>query len=90
MDLGAITNAAFAGVAVFGLALAAFAILAARRARSPRMVLVAVGFLLVAIQGILVGVELFTGGASESLLLFVCAVFEAGLLAVFFAATVVR
>lgn len=90
MDLDTWTNIAFAGVAVFGLVLAGVAILAARRVRSPRMVLVAVGFLLIAVQGIIIGVSLFDGGADPSTLLFVSALFEAAVLVALFLATVSR
>ena len=90
MDLGTLTNVAFAGVAVFGMVLTGVAALAARRVRSPRMVLVAFGFLLIAIQGIVIGVTLFAGGADLSILLFLSALFEAAVLVVLFLATVVR
>lgn len=90
MDLGTYTNLAFAGIAVFGLLLAGLALLAWRRAPSPRMALVASGFLLIAIQGTIVGVGLFTGGTSAAELLAICAGFEAALLAVLFGATLLR
>jgi hypothetical protein len=90
MDLGTLTNVAFAGVAVFGMVLTGVAALAARRVRSPRMVLVAFGFLLIAIQGIVIGVTLLAGGADLSILLFLSALFEAAVLVVLFLATVVR
>ena len=90
MDTGTLTNVAFAGVAVFGTVLAGMAVLAARRNRSPRMVLVAVGFLLIAVQGAVVGVSLFAGGADLSFLLLVSALFEAAVLVVLFLATLMR
>jgi ABC-type Fe3+ transport system permease subunit len=90
MDWGTFTNIAFAGVAVFGLVLTGIAIAAAARVRSPRMVLVATGFLLIAVQGLVVGVSLFLGGADPGFLLFVSALFEAALLLVLFLATLVR
>ena len=90
MDFSSWTNAAFAAVAVFGLVLFALSLLAVRRAPSPRMGLVASGFLVVALQGIVIGILLFAGGASPDLLLFLSAVFEVVLLVVLFAATLVR
>lgn len=90
MEIAALTNAAFAGVAVFGLILAGIALLAARRVRSPRMILVASGFLLIATQGIVIGVGLFTGGVALGTLLLLCALFEAAVLVVLFGATLVR
>jgi CHASE2 domain-containing sensor protein len=90
MEFGTLTNVAFAGVAVFGVVLSAVAVLAARRVRSPRMVLVASGFVLLAVQGIVVGASLFAGGADLSFLLFLCAMFEAAVLVVLFLATLVR
>jgi hypothetical protein len=90
MDLGALTNVAFAGVAVFGAVLTAFALAALRRVRSTRMALVATGFGLVTVQGIVIGASLFSGGVDVTTLLFLSAFFEAGLLLVFFLATLVR
>jgi hypothetical protein len=90
VDLGTLTNIAFAGVAVFGLVLAGVAILAARRVPSPRMLLVSAGFLLIAIQGLVIGVSLFAGGADLGLLLFLSALFEAAVLVALFLATIVR
>lgn len=90
MDFSTWTNAAFAAVVVFGLVLFGLSLLALRRAPSPRMGLVASGFLVVALQGIVIGVLLFAGGASPDLLLFLSAVFEVVLLVVLFAATLVR
>ncbi|HTT16491.1 MAG TPA: hypothetical protein VMH49_03930 [Thermoplasmata archaeon] len=90
MDASLLTNLAFAGIAVFGAVLTAFAAVAYRRAPSPRMALVAGGFALLAVQGIVVGVGLFTGGWDPSTLLLVCAGFEAAVLAVLFGATLVR
>ena len=90
MDASAVTNAAFAGIAVFGVALTALAALAYRRSPSPRIALVAAGFGLIAVQGIVVGVGLFTGGWDPATLLLVSAAFEAALLAVLFGATLVR
>jgi heme/copper-type cytochrome/quinol oxidase subunit 4 len=90
MDLSTLTNAAFAGVAVFGIALTALAFLAFRRNRSPRMALVAAGFLLIAIQGVVVGSSLLEGWADSSTLLLLSALFEAGVLIVLFLATLVR
>jgi hypothetical protein len=90
MDLGTATNIAFAGVAVFGVVLTAIAIAAAQRVRSPRMALVAAGFALIAVQGIVIAAALFNGGADLSLLLFASALFEASVLVVLFLATLVR
>jgi hypothetical protein len=90
MDFSAWTNVAFAGVAVFGLVLFALSLLAVRRAPSPRMGLVAGGFLVIAIQGIVIGSLLFLGGASTDFLLFLSALFEVLLLIVLFSATLVR
>lgn len=90
MDLGPLTNAAFAGIAVFGAILTALAGLAYRRSSSPRMALVTTGFGLIAIQGVVVGVGLFTGGWDLATLLLLCAAFEAALLVVLFIATLVR
>ncbi|HEV2167123.1 MAG TPA: hypothetical protein VGS23_09160 [Thermoplasmata archaeon] len=90
MDLTSITNFAFAGIAVFGAVLAVLALAAWRRAPSPRMVLVALGFALIAVQGVVVGVGLFTSGFSLSALLAISAAFEAALLVVLFVATLVR
>lgn len=90
MDLGTLTNIAFAGVAVFGLVLTGIAVLAARRVRSPRMVLVATGFGLIAVQGIVVGYALFAGGVDLAFLLLLCALFEAAVLLVLFLATLLR
>ncbi len=90
MDYSAWTNAAFAGVAVFGLLLTVIAVLAVRRVPSPRMALVAAGFGLIAAQGIVVGGSLFLGGANLSFLLFLSALFEAAVLVVLFLATVAR
>ncbi len=90
MDLGAWTNVAFAGVAVFGAVLFALSALALRRAPSPRMGLVTAGFLVITLQGVVIGSLLFDGSASADVLLFVSAVFEAALLLVLFLATLVR
>ena len=90
MDLGSWTNIAFAGIAVFGAVLTGLAALAYRRAASPRMALVTAGFALITLQGVVVGVGLFTGGWDASTLLLLCAGFEAALLAVLFVATLVR
>lgn len=90
MDTSTLTNIAFAGIAVFGAVLTALAALAYRRAPSPRMGLVATGFALITLQGIIVGVGLFTGGWDPATLLLVSAGFEAALLAVLFVATLVR
>ncbi|MHB8351380.1 MAG: hypothetical protein ACYDFT_01605 [Thermoplasmata archaeon] len=90
MDYSAWTNAAFAGVAVFGLILTGIALLALRRVPSPRMALVAAGFGLIAAQGLIIGISLFAGGADLSLLLFLSALFEAAVLAVLFLATLAR
>jgi hypothetical protein len=90
MDISAWTNIAFAGIAVFGAVLSGLALLALRRAPSPRMALVAAGFLLIAVQGVVVVVGLFTGGWSPATLLLVSAAFEAALLAVLFVATLLR
>jgi hypothetical protein len=90
MDLGSLTSIAYAGVAVFGLVLTAIAVAAARRVRSPRMALVAGGFLVIALQGIVVAASLFVADADLALLLFVSAIFEAAVLVVLFLATLVR
>lgn len=90
MDTDALTNIAFAGIAVFGAVLTGLALLAYRRAPSPRIGMVAAGFALITVQGILVGVGLFTGGWDTGTLLLLSAGFEAALLAVLFAATLVR
>ncbi|MFI5415290.1 MAG: hypothetical protein ACHQ16_06475, partial [Candidatus Lutacidiplasmatales archaeon] len=90
MDLGPILNVAFAGIAVFGAVLTGLALLAFRRVRSPRMALVALGFLLIAVQGVVVGIGLFEGGWGDATLLLVSAAFEAALLVVLFVATLVR
>lgn len=90
MDLSSLTSAAFAGIAVFGLALTVLAGLALRRARSPRMGLVLAGFGLITVQGIVVAYGLFLAGWTPADLLAVSAVLEAALLAVLFVATLVR
>jgi ABC-type Fe3+ transport system permease subunit len=90
MDAGTITSVAFAGIAVFGAVLTALALAAVRRAPSPRMGLVATGFLLITLQGLVVGVGLLTTGWEPSTLLLISAVFEAALLVVLFVATLVR
>jgi hypothetical protein len=90
MDLGPILNVAFAGIAVFGAVLTALALLALRRVPSPRMALVALGFALIAVQGVVVGIGLFEGGWGDATLLLVSAAFEAALLVVLFVATLVR
>jgi hypothetical protein len=90
MDNDTLTTIAFAGIAVFGLILTALAMLAIRRSPSPRMGLVAGGFLLITVQGLVVGAGLFSGGWDPSTLLLVSAVFEAALLVVLFVATLVR
>lgn len=90
MDTATITNIAFAGIAIFGAALSGLAFLALRRAPSPRMALVATGFVVITLQGIVVGAGLFSGGWSPTVLLLVSALFEAVLLIVLFVATIVR
>jgi hypothetical protein len=90
MDFSAWTNVAFAGVAVFGAVLFALSLLALRRSPSPRMGLVGGGFLVITLQGVVIGTLLFLGGASTDLLLFLSAIFEAILLIVLFLATLVR
>jgi hypothetical protein len=90
MDFSTWTNIAFAGVAVFGAVLFALSLLALRRAPSPRMGLVAGGFLVITLQGVVIGVFLFVGGTSPDLVLFLSAIFEAILLIVLFLATLVR
>jgi len=90
MDTASITNLAFAGIAVFGAVLSALALLALRRTRSPRMGFVAAGFLLITVQGVVVGLGLFTGGWDAATLLLLSAAFEAALLAVLFLATLMR
>ena len=90
MDFGLLTNIAFAGIAVFGAVLTALGAMAYRRAASPRMALVTTGFGLIAVQGIVVGIGLFTAGWDPASLLLLCAGFEAALLVVLFVATLVR
>jgi hypothetical protein len=90
MDVATATNVAFAGVAVFGAVLTGLAVLAVRRAPSPRMMLVSGGFFLITLQGILIGLGLFLWATDAATLLLVCALFEAGLLVVLFLATLVR
>jgi hypothetical protein len=90
MDFSIWTNIAFAGVAVFGAVLFGLSLLGLRRAPSPRMGLVAGGFLVITLQGVVIGALLFLGGASHDLLLFLSAVFEAVLLIILFLATLVR
>ena len=90
MDDATLANVAFAGVAVLGAILSGLALAALRRTRSPRMALVAVGFLLLMAQGIVVGVGLFAGGWEPLRLLLVTAGFELALLAVLFGATLMR
>lgn len=90
MDTAAFTNAAFAGIAVFGAVLTSLAVLAYRRAPSPRMGLVTSGFGIITLQGVVVGLGLFTGGWDLGTLLLISAAFEAALLAVLFVATLVR
>lgn len=90
MDAATLTTIAYAGIAAFGAILTALALLAVRRAPSPRMALVASGFLLITLQGVAVGLGLLTVGWSASDLLLVSALFEAVLLGVLFVATLVR
>jgi hypothetical protein len=90
MDAGTLTSVAFAGIAVFGAVLTVFAGLAWRRAPSPRIAMVAGGFFLITLQGIVVGVGLFTSGWDAATLLLISALFEAALLVVLFVATLVR
>jgi hypothetical protein len=90
MDFSTWTNIAFAGVAVFGAVLFVLSLLALRRAPSPRMGLVAGGFLVITLQGVVIGALLAQGGASVDFLLFLSAIFEAVLLIVLFLATLVR
>jgi|HubBroStandDraft_4_1064222.scaffolds.fasta_scaffold1476392_1 hypothetical protein len=90
MDDATLANIAFAGVAVFAAILSAIALLAVRRSRSVRMGLVAAGFLLIMVQGIVVGLGLFSGGWDPLTLLLLTAGFEAALLVVLFLATLVR
>lgn len=90
MEFSTWTNIAFAGVAVFGAVLFVLSLLALRRAPSPRMGLVAGGFLVITLQGVVIGVWLFLGGSSTDFLLFLSALFEAVLLLVLFLATLVR
>jgi hypothetical protein len=90
MDTGTLLNVAFAGIAVFGGVLTALAFLAVRRLPTPRMALVAVGFLLIAVQGVVVGIGLFEGGWGDATLLLISAAFEAALLVVLFVATLLR
>ena len=90
MDVTQAANITFAGIAVVGAVLTGLGILALRRAPSPRMALVASGFGLITLQGIVVGVGLFEGGWSLATLLLLSAVLEAALLLVLFIATLVR
>ena len=90
MDLSLVTNLAYAGIAAFGTLLTVLAFLAVRRSPSPRMALVAGGFLLITLQGLVVGVGLFAGGWDLATLLLISALFEAALLGVLFVATLVR
>jgi hypothetical protein len=90
VDASALTNVAFAGIAVFGAVLTGLGFLAVRRAPSPRMMLVSGGFLLITIQGVLVGLGLFLWAVDAGTLLLVSALFEAGVLVVLFLATLVR
>ena len=90
LDTAAWTNVAFAGIAVFGAVLSALALLAFRRGPSPRMGLVAAGFLLITVQGVVVAVGLFSGGWAPATLLLLSAAFEASLLVVLFVATLLR
>ncbi len=90
MDSSSLLNVAFAAVAVFGTALSGLALVALRRNPSPRMAMVAAGFVLIAVQGVVVGVGLFSADVSLSNLLLISAGFEASLLAVLFVATLVR
>ena len=90
MDFTSWTNAAFAGVAAFGAVLFGLSLAALRRARSPRMAFVAVGFLVITAQGVVVGVLLFAAAATPGAILFLSALFEAALLVVLFLATLVR
>jgi hypothetical protein len=90
LDLTSIAVIAYAGIAVLGGVLTAIAAFALRRSPSSRMGLVTAGFALIMVQGIIVGVGLFTQGWDLVSLLVVSAVFEAALLVVFFIATIVR
>ncbi|MCI4364351.1 MAG: hypothetical protein L3K13_08705 [Thermoplasmata archaeon] len=90
MDTGTLADAAYAGVAVLGAALTGLSVVAVRRSRSPRMYLVSLGFLLLAIQGVYVGWSLAQGGADPTFLLLVSAAFEMAVLVVLFLATLVR
>jgi hypothetical protein len=90
MDAGTLADIAYAGVAVLGLVLAGMAILAARRVRSLRMVCVAVGFLLIAVQGLYIGVSLFWATTDLANLLLASAIFEAAVLIALFLATLMR
>jgi hypothetical protein len=90
MDAGMLADVAYAGVAVLGAAMAGLSFLATRRTRAPRMYLVSVGFLLLALQGVYVGLGLAMGGASPTELLLVSALFEAAVLVVLFLATLLR
>jgi len=90
MDVATLTTAAFAGIAAFGAILTILGGLAVRRAPSPRMGLVAGGFFLITLQGVVVGLGLFTAGWDDATLLLISALFEASLLVVLFVATLVR
>ncbi|MCI4334738.1 MAG: hypothetical protein L3K04_03820 [Thermoplasmata archaeon] len=90
MDSGTLADAAYAGVAVLGAALTALSLLAVRRSHAPRMYLVSVGFLLLTLQGVYVGLSLVQGGADPTTLLLVSALFEAAVLVVLFLATLLR
>jgi hypothetical protein len=90
MDTSTLANVAFAGVAVFAAILSAIALMALHRTRSPRMAFVAAGFLLLTVQGLVIGWGLFSGGWDPFVLLALAAGFEVALLAVLFLATLVR
>lgn len=90
MDAATLASVAFAGIAVFAALLAAIAFVAVARTRTARMGLVAAGFLLLTVQGIVVGWGLFNGGWDPTTLLLIAAGFEAALLVVLFLATLVR
>ncbi|HZY69913.1 MAG TPA: hypothetical protein VFF67_02905 [Thermoplasmata archaeon] len=90
MDVSAFTNAAFAGIAVLGFVLTGLALLAVRRAPSPRMALVASGFGLVAVEGVVVSFGLLVAGWDAVTLLLVTAILQAIVLLALFAATLLR
>lgn len=87
MDASILANVAFAGIAVLGAILSVLGLAAFRRTRSGRLGLVAAAFLLLAAEGIVVAIGLFTGGWSPSSLLLLVAGAELAVLVLLFGAT---